>query len=263
MALFCYIFVLDVFLFYQHFPIRTTYTCDDITCCVMFETWYGQWTFIQRNYRSGEDSKNRICPRTKRYPLQSIQDVSKAFTQTMEPSKCDMEKRQSPRVLATGRRNIYTQGEGIETCDRLPNNLFAECRGENIRCCTRKTYAHIPSNKSVHRHISTSTNQYIDTSVQKGCAPWFSGCLEHTSAISQARHRQCLWINTTHADWWSIESLQHPRTCTGDHQWLFWWLAALILSWRGDSVMAEVRERNTDWLHHLSSTIRNGQEPNH
>ena len=42
----------------------------------------------------------------------------------MEPSKCDMEKRQSPRVLATGRRNIYIQGE---TCDQLPNNLFAEC----------------------------------------------------------------------------------------------------------------------------------------
>jgi len=27
--------------------------------------------------------------------------------------------------------------------------------------------------------------------------------------------------------------------------------------------MAEVRERNTDWLHHLSSTIRNGHKPNH
>ena len=28
--------------------------------------------------------------------------------------------------------------------------------------------------------------------------------------------------------------------------------------------MAEVRERNSDWLHHLSSsTIRNGHAPNH
>ena len=27
--------------------------------------------------------------------------------------------------------------------------------------------------------------------------------------------------------------------------------------------MAEVRERNIDWLHHLSSTIPNGHEPNH
>ena len=81
--------------------------------------------------------------------------MSKAFTQTMEPSKGDKEKRQSPRVLATGRRNIYTQGEGIETCDRLPNNLFAERRGENILCCTRKTYDNIPNSKSVQRHIST------------------------------------------------------------------------------------------------------------
>ena len=90
---------------------------------------------------------------TKRYPLQSIQDVSKASTQTMEPSKYG-EKRQSPRVLATDRRNIYTQGEGLETGDRITNNLFAERRRENSRCCTRKTYDNIPNNKSIHRHIS-------------------------------------------------------------------------------------------------------------
>ena len=30
-----------------------------------------------------------------------------------------------------------------------------------------------------------TSNQYIDTSVQKGGVPGFSGCLEHTSAISQ------------------------------------------------------------------------------
>ena len=31
----------------------------------------------------------------------------------------------------------------------------------------------------------TTANQYIDTSVQKGGVPGFSGCLEHTSAINQ------------------------------------------------------------------------------
>ena len=97
--------------------------------------------------------KNRICSRTKLYPLQSIQDVYQAFTQTMEPSNGDMEERQSPRVLATGRMNIYNQA--IETCEQLPNNLLAERRGENILCCTRKTYDNIPNSKSVHRHIST------------------------------------------------------------------------------------------------------------
>ena len=61
-----------------------------------------------------------------------------------------------------------------------------------------------------------TANQYIDTSVQKGGVPGFSGCLEHTSAISQiireakvnnkdlysylARPRQCLWLNTPQSD---------------------------------------------------------------
>jgi len=37
------------------------------------------------------------------------------------------------------------------------------------------------------RRLSTylTTNGYVDTSVQKGGVPGFSGCVEHTSAISQ------------------------------------------------------------------------------
>jgi len=36
----------------------------------------------------------------------------------------------------------------------------------------------------------------------------------------------------------------------------------MSLSWRGDNVMSEVRERNSDWLYHLGSTICNGHELN-
>ena len=57
--------------------------------------------------------------------------------------------RQGLRVLATGRMNIYTKAEGIETCDGILNNLLAERRGESILRCTCKTYDNIPNSKSV------------------------------------------------------------------------------------------------------------------
>ena len=100
-----------------------------------------------------------------------------------------------------------------------------------------------------------TANQNIDTSVQKGGVPGFSGCFEHTSAISQIIHEAkvnnkeltVIWLDLDNS-YGSIphtlidEALLHPRTYTGDRQWLFWWLAASILSWRGDNVIAEVEK---------------------
>ena len=79
-----------------------------------------------------------------------------------------------------------------------------------------------------------------------------------------ARPRQCLWLNTPQADWRSNEALRTTsQNIYRDHQWLFWWIAASILRWRADNTITEVRERNSDWLYHLGSTICNGHEPNH
>ena len=76
--------------------------------------------------------------------------------------------RQGLRVLATGRMNIYTKAEGIETISLL-----------NVE---GKVFFAV-----LARRMTTflTVNQYNDTSVQKGGVPWFSGCLEHTSDISQ------------------------------------------------------------------------------
>ena len=176
--------------------------------------------------------------------------------------------RQGLRVLATGRRNIYTKAEGIETCDGILNNLLAERRGESILRCTCKTYDNIPNSKSVQWHIRTERRRSMILGLFRTHQryqpdyPWSKGEQQrHYSHL--ARPRQCLWLNIPQADWWSIEVLLHPRTYTGDHQWLCWWLATSILRWRADNAMTEVRERNSDWLHHLSSTIRNGHEPTH
>ena len=79
-----------------------------------------------------------------------------------------------------------------------------------------------------------TANQNIDTSVQKGGVPGFSGCFEHTSAISQIIHEAkvnnkeltVIWLDLDNS-YGSIphtlidEALLHPRTYTGDRQWLF------------------------------------------
>ncbi|KAH3735047.1 hypothetical protein DPMN_041508 [Dreissena polymorpha] len=61
-----------------------------------------------------------------------------------------MEESKSPRLLATGRGNIYSKGKGLQTCDRIPNHFTIECGGENILRCPGKTNDHVPDNQSVH-----------------------------------------------------------------------------------------------------------------
>ena len=151
-------------------------------------------------------------------------------------------------VLATGRRNIYIQREGIETCDRIPNNLFAERRGENILCCTCKTY----DSKSVHWHIST----------ERRC------CLEHTSVISQIIHEAkvnnkdltVIWLDLANA----YGSIPHKLIDEAlKHYYIPEHIQGIINGYfDGLQLLSSVGEETMSWLHHLSSTC-NGHEPNH
>ena len=113
--------------------------------------------------------KNRICSRTKLYPLQSIQDVYQAFTQTMEPSNGDMEERQSPN-------------KGISTTKEKRSKHVTNFQTISWLNVEGKIFFAV-----LERRMPTflTANQYIDTSVQNGGVPGFSGCLEHTSAINQ------------------------------------------------------------------------------
>ena len=80
-------------------------------------------------------------------------------------------------LLEGGRRNIYTKGTEFQDGQPVVKNLIAQRRGKNI---LRLSYKRLTS--------FLTGNSYIDTSVQKGGVPGFSGCVEHTSAISQLIH---------------------------------------------------------------------------
>ncbi|KAH3692717.1 hypothetical protein DPMN_193871 [Dreissena polymorpha] len=76
--------------------------------------------------------------------------------------------------MATGRGYIYSKGKRLQTCDRIPSHFTAECGRENILRCPGKTNDRVPDNQSVHLHISTERGRF-----------GFSGCMDHSSAISQ------------------------------------------------------------------------------
>ena len=114
-------------------------------------------------------------------------------------------------------------------------------------------------------------NSYVDTSVQKGGVPGFSGCVEHTSVISQLineakvnkKDLAVVWLDLANA-YGTIphtlieESLK--QALQRDYQELFWWnkLAVYNQLQQVYNNVATTTERNSDWMRHLRYPIRDG-----
>ena len=119
-------------------------------------------------------------------------------------------------------------------------------------------------------------NSYVDTSVQKGRVPGFSGCVEHTSVISQLineakvnkKDLTVVWLDLANA-YGTIphtlieESLK--QALQRDYQELFWWnkLAVYNQLQQVYNNVATTTERNSDWMQHLRYPIRDGNEYDH
>ena len=73
----------------------------------------------------------------------------------------------------------WQQAEGIFTPKEKGSNHVTDFRTISLLNVEGKIFF------AVLARPMTTANQYIDTSVQKGGVPGFSGCLEHTSAINQ------------------------------------------------------------------------------
>ena len=77
-------------------------------------------------------------------------------------------------VLEGGGRNIYTKEQNSKTVNQFRTISLLNVEGKIFFAILAK------------RLTSFLTgNSYIDTSVQKGGVSGFSGCVEHTSAITQ------------------------------------------------------------------------------
>ena len=78
--------------------------------------------------------------------------------------------------------DCWQQAEGIFTPKEKGSKHVTEFRTISLLNVEGKIFFAV-----LARRMTTflTTNQYIDTSVQKGGVPGFSGCIEHSSAISQ------------------------------------------------------------------------------
>ena len=100
--------------------------------------------------------------------------MSKDFETHMETAESSMEERENTIMLAASRGLFHPERGKVGKHHSVWNHLLTECGGK------------IFFSVLARRMTSYMTeNSYVDTSVQKGGVPGFSGCVEHTSVISQ------------------------------------------------------------------------------
>ena len=137
--------------------------------------------------------KNKVCPATgntqkKRYrklehgrhqPILvhriRLTKVHKNFETDMEATEHCMVERGDLWMLAEGGRVFFAERGTFNIHQTVPHNItfkFLEC---NILFS-------VVSKRLTNYMLS---NRYLDTSVQKGGAPWVSECIEHTGVLRQ------------------------------------------------------------------------------
>ena len=77
--------------------------------------------------------------------------------------------------------DCWQQAEGIFTPKEKDTKTFTQFRTISLLNVEGKIFFAVLA-KRMTQYLTS--NQYIDTSVQKGGVPGFSGCVEHTSALS-------------------------------------------------------------------------------
>ena len=108
-------------------------------------------------------------------------------------------------------------------------------------------------------------NAYIDTSVQKEGIPGFSGCVEHTSAITQLiletkyakKDLTVVWLNLVNA-YGSIHNpatLPHWPSHPEDYHQLSGYNQAPVQRWWPDDKLAEVGERHCHMMYCTVSMV--------
>jgi hypothetical protein len=85
------------------------------------------------------------------------------------------EERNCSKMLADG-GGLFSKEKDLYECYTVPNHIIVECGRTDLLLHPSR------ENDDLHDIIKS---KYVDTSVQKGGIPGFSGCVEHTSAPTQ------------------------------------------------------------------------------
>ena len=121
---------------------------------------------------------------TKEPPSQEVADIVKKafckilFEYSLETVKSSMEERKGTIILTASIGLFYPKrGKGKEHFSQFMTISLFNVEGNIfISVLARRTTSYL------------NENSYVDTSVLKGGVPGFSGCVDHTSIISQLIH---------------------------------------------------------------------------
>ncbi|VDI03327.1 Hypothetical predicted protein [Mytilus galloprovincialis] len=118
----------------------------------------------------------------------------------------------------------WQKAEGCFVPKEKDSKDISQFRTISLLSVEGKIYFSVLANRMTKYMVE---NSYIDTSMQKGGIAGFSGCVEHTSVLSQLIHEaktgkkklgsslvrsgKCVWISTTQIDRDGNGSLPHSR----------------------------------------------------
>lgn len=93
---------------------------------------------MERSPRHHTENQVIISPRTRRYTLQSIQEMPDATLQALETFAEGVDKRHHPIILEKGRGLLHTKRNGLFRDQPVPNHFPPERRRQDLLCSGQK-----------------------------------------------------------------------------------------------------------------------------